>query len=152
MIYAILAFVVIAAISVPFVLARRSFKRGGSAKKALKLHLASFVLTALLCAVAPFAVSAATTPAPDSAAPTAATQQADETAADSSKAWGYIAAALAVGLSGIGGGIAVAASAPAAIGATSENEKAFSKSLIFVALGEGVALYGLVVSILILFV
>ena len=152
MIYAILSFVVIAAISVPFVLARRSFKRGGSAKKALKLHLASFVLTALLCAVAPFAVSAATTPAPDSAAPTAATQQADETAADSSKAWGYIAAALAVGLSGIGGGIAVAASAPAAIGATSENEKAFSKSLIFVALGEGVALYGLVVSILILFV
>lgn len=152
MIYAILAFVVIAAISVPFVLARRSFKRGGSAKKALKLHLASFVLTALLCAVAPFAVSAATTPAPDSAAPTAAAQQADETAADGSKAWGYIAAALAVGLSGIGGGIAVAASAPAAIGATSENEKAFSKSLIFVALGEGVALYGLVVSILILFV
>lgn len=152
MIYAILAFVVIAAISVPFVLARRSFKRGGSAKKALKLHLASFVLTALLCAVAPFAVSAATTPAPDSAAPTTTAQQADETAADSSKAWGYIAAALAVGLSGIGGGIAVAASAPAAIGATSENEKAFSKSLIFVALGEGVALYGLVVSILILFV
>ena len=152
MIYAILALIVIAAISIPFVLARRSFKRGGSAKKALKLHLASFVLVALLCAIAPFAVSAAAEPTPDAAAPTATAQTDEAAAAASTKSMGYIAAALAVGLSGIGGGIAVAASAPAAIGATSENEKAFSKSLIFVALGEGVALYGLVVSILILFV
>ena len=40
--------------------------------------------------------------------------------------------------------------APAAIGAFSENPKAFGKALIFVALGEGVALYGLLISILIL--
>ena len=53
-------------------------------------------------------------------------------------------------LTGIGGGIAVAAAAPAAIGATSEDPKAFGKSLIFVALGEGIALYGLLISILIL--
>ena len=64
----------------------------------------------------------------------------------------YLAAALAVGLACIGGGIAVASASPAAIGATSENPKAFSKSLIFVALGESIALYGLVISILILFV
>lgn len=38
----------------------------------------------------------------------------------------------------------------AAIGATSEDPKAFGKALIFVALGEGIALYGLLVSILIL--
>ena len=63
---------------------------------------------------------------------------------------GYLAAALVTGLSCIGGGIAVAGAAPAAIGATSEDPKAFGKSLIFVALGEGVALYGLLVSILIL--
>ena len=63
---------------------------------------------------------------------------------------GYIGAALVTGLSCIGGGIAVAGAAPAAIGATSEDPKAFGKSLIFVALGEGVALYGLLVSILIL--
>ena len=37
-----------------------------------------------------------------------------------SRGMGMIAAALAVGIAGIGGGIAVAASAPAAIGATSE--------------------------------
>ena len=40
--------------------------------------------------------------------------------------------------------------APAAIGATSEDPKVFGKALIFVALGEGVALYGLLVSILII--
>ena len=48
-------------------------------------------------------------------------------------------------------GIAVGNAASAAIGATSEDEKNFTKSLIFVALGEGVAIYGLLISILILF-
>ena len=63
---------------------------------------------------------------------------------------GFLAAALATGLSALGAGIAVAADAPAAIGAFSENEKNFGKSLIFVALGEGVAIYGLLISILII--
>lgn len=63
----------------------------------------------------------------------------------------YIGAALSTGLGTIGTGIAVGGAAPAAIGAVSENDKAFSKALIFVALGEGVAIYGLLISILILF-
>ncbi len=63
---------------------------------------------------------------------------------------GYLAAALVTGLSCVGAGIAVAAAAPAAIGAFSEDPKAFGKALIFVALGEGVALYGLLISILII--
>ena len=63
----------------------------------------------------------------------------------------FIAAALATGLSALGAGIAVAAAAPAAIGAFSENEKNFGKSMIFVALGEGVAIYGLLISIFIIF-
>lgn len=62
----------------------------------------------------------------------------------------FIGAALSTGLSGIGGGIAVASAASAAIGAMSENEKIMGKTLIFVALAEGIALYGLVISILIL--
>ena len=69
---------------------------------------------------------------------------------DPSKGLGMIAAALVTGISGIGGGIAVAAGAPAAIGATSEDPKVFGKALIFVALGESIALYGLVISIMIL--
>ena len=63
----------------------------------------------------------------------------------------YVGAALATGLSGIGGGIAVSSAASAAIGAMSENEKIMGKTLIFVALAEGIALYGLIISLLILF-
>jgi len=62
----------------------------------------------------------------------------------------YIAAALAGGMSAIGAGIAVASAAPAAIGATSEDPKSFGKAIIFVVLGEGVAIYGLLVAILII--
>jgi ATP synthase subunit C. len=67
------------------------------------------------------------------------------------KGLSYIGAALAVGLSGIGGGIAVASAASAALGAISENDNAFGKALIFVGLAEGVALYGLIIAIMILF-
>ena len=63
-----------------------------------------------------------------------------------------IAAALAVGLSGIGGGIAVGPAASSAIGAMAEDPSTFGKSLIFVALGEGIAIYGLLISFLLLFV
>lgn len=63
---------------------------------------------------------------------------------------GYLAAALVTGMSAIGAGIAVASAAPAAIGATSEDPKAFGKAIIFVVLGEGVAIYGLLISILII--
>lgn len=63
---------------------------------------------------------------------------------------GYLAAALAVGLSGIGGGIAVSASASAALGALSENESIFGKALIFVGMAEGVALYGLLIAFMII--
>ena len=69
---------------------------------------------------------------------------------DNSKGMGLLAAGLVTGLAGIGGGIAVAAGAPAAIAATAEDPKSFGKSIIFVALGESIALYGVVISILIL--
>lgn len=62
----------------------------------------------------------------------------------------YLAAAIVTAASSIGAGIAVASAAPAAIGATSEDPASFGKALIFVALGEGVALYGLLISILII--
>ena len=61
---------------------------------------------------------------------------------------GFIAAALVTGLSTIGAGIAVAASA-SALGAIGD-PKLMGKSLIFVALAEGIALYGLLVSFSIL--
>ena len=56
----------------------------------------------------------------------------------------------ASGLSCIGGGIAVASAASAALGAISEDSSVLGKSLIFVGLAEGVCLYGLIISFMIL--
>ena len=63
---------------------------------------------------------------------------------------GYLAAALSTGLSCVGGGIAVASAASAALGAISEDPSALGKSLIFVGLAEGVCLYGLIISFMII--
>lgn len=79
-----------------------------------------------------------------------AAETAAETAAGMSTGLGYIAAALATSLSGIGSGIAVASSASAALGAISEDQSIFGKSMIFVAMAEGIALYGLIISFMIL--
>jgi V/A-type H+-transporting ATPase subunit K len=63
---------------------------------------------------------------------------------------GYLAAALSVGVGCIGCGIAVGNAAPAAIGAIAEEPKAFAKALIFVAMGEGISIFGLLIAIMIL--
>jgi V/A-type H+-transporting ATPase subunit K len=63
---------------------------------------------------------------------------------------GLLAAGLAIGLSCIGSGYAVASSASAALGALSEDSSVFGKALIFVALAEGIALWGFIVAFLIL--
>ena len=79
-------------------------------------------------------------------------QAAESAASDSGFATGlgYLAAALVTGLSCIGGGIAVASAASAALGAISEDSSVLGKSLIFVGLAEGVCLYGLIISFIIL--
>ncbi len=64
--------------------------------------------------------------------------------------WGFIAAALATGLSSLGAGIAVAGVGSAAIGAIAEKPELLGRSLIIVGLAEGIAIYGLIISILIL--
>lgn len=79
--------------------------------------------------------------------------EAAETAASSASnavGFGYLAAALSTGLSCVGGGIAVASAASAALGAISEDSGALGKSLIFVGLAEGVCLYGLIISFMII--
>ena len=78
--------------------------------------------------------------------------QAAEAASSSGMAegLGYIAAALSTGMSCVGGGLAVASAASAALGAISEDSSVLGKSLIFVGLAEGVCLYGLIISFMIL--
>lgn len=125
---------------------------GGSIKKAVRVNLATFLVLIVMVSVFAF-VASAENGADVAAAPVAETETAaaaEEESSSSSKGLGLLAAGLVTGLAGIGGGIAVAAGAPAAIAATSEDPKSFGKSLIFVALGESIALYGVVISILIL--
>ncbi len=137
-------------LTVPFVLVLASViyeiyrvKCGDAPKLCVSRHLICFVCILALSLCVPMAVSATE----DGGAEAEAEQT---QAVDNSKGLAYIAAAAVTGLAGIGGGIAIASAAPAAIGATAEDPKSFGKSLIFVALGEGIALYGLLVSILIL--
>lgn len=139
----------------------RFFRKNGSGAKALRINFAVVALVFVVCMSGAMTAMAS---GDDAAAPvttTAASETAEtaETASSSTETassmglavgLGLLAAALSTSISGIGGGIAVAAGAPAAIGATSEDPKAFGKALIFVALGESIALYGLVIAIMIL--
>jgi len=61
-----------------------------------------------------------------------------------------LAAAISTGLATVGAGIAVSGTGAAAIGAIAEKPEAFGRSLIFVGLGEGIAIYGLIISFLVL--
>ena len=61
-----------------------------------------------------------------------------------------LAAALSTGLACIGAGIAVGGSGAAAVGATAEKPESFGRALIFVGLSEGIAIYGLIISFLVL--
>jgi V/A-type H+-transporting ATPase subunit K len=64
--------------------------------------------------------------------------------------WGLMSAAIATGLSSLAGGYAVARLGTAAVGALAEKPDLFGRLLIFVGLAEGIAIYGVIISILIL--
>ena len=116
----------------------------------MRINLVTFLVLILMVSLLAFGASASSDAPSADAAPVQTAEQTETQAASSPNGLGLLAAGLVTGLAGIGGGIAVAAGAPAAIAATSEDPKSFGKSLIFVALGESIALYGVVISILIL--
>ncbi len=64
--------------------------------------------------------------------------------------WALLAAALSTALAALGAGYAVARVGSAAIGAVAEKPELFGRALVLVGLAEGIAIYGLIVSILIL--
>ena len=109
-----------------------------------KLFVTILIVAAVTCCGALGVFAADDAKADTTAATTASETVNTDNDHNSSLSIGLVAAALATGLAGIGGGMAVASAA------NSENEKTFGKSLIFVALGESIALYGLVISIMIL--
>ena len=132
-----LAAALILSIGVPFGAFAAGEKTKGRYKTALGVNLFLFFGTMILAAVLMFSGSA---------------MAAGGTAAGgvSAAGLGFISAALSTGLSCLGGGIAVSAAASAALGAISEDSSILGKSLIFVGLAEGVCLYGLIISFMIL--
>lgn len=125
-------------ISLPLLLIYRRVKRGNkNVKTPLVTNLAVFFAAFAVCAG--FFLKQGVAAAGDAAA----------SGNQIATAAGYIAAALAVGISGIGSGKAVAVSASAAIGALAENESTFGKALVFVGMAEGIALYGMLVAFII---
>ena len=62
----------------------------------------------------------------------------------------YIAAALAVGMATLGGGIAVGQIGAGAMAAMSENPELTGRALPFVGLAEGICLWGFIVALMIL--
>jgi len=113
---------------------------GGKKRKRLTLfaNLIAFTIVFVLATVFVFTGHAfANTPA-------------SPQSSDMAQAAAFIGAALVTGLGAIGTGIAVSSTAAAAIGAISENENNFGKAMIFVAMAEGIAIYGLLISFMIL--
>ncbi|MDO4479241.1 MAG: ATP synthase subunit C [Lachnospiraceae bacterium] len=105
-------------------------------KTTLAVNICGFFGLLIIGAVMMFAGSATVSAAPE--------------AASAANGLAYIGAALSTGLSCLGGGLAVASAASAALGALSEDSSILGKSLIFVGLAEGVCLYGLIISFMIL--
>ena len=136
--------VAVALILIPLAVCLKRKKQGKpvNIRKSIFVNAGSFIgcMVLMICVMPAFV-----------GAETADAEAAAEAANGLAQGLQYIGAALSTGLATIGTGIAVGGAAPAAIGATSEDDKNFTKSLIFVALGEGVAIYGLLISILILF-
>ena len=125
----------------PLAIAFFGSKKNYGAKKIKRNIILNLVLFGTLCILAfalPLGAAAAGEP------------EAAETAAGAVNGLGLIAAALATGMSSLGAGLAVGPAAVSAIGAISESSEMMGKSIIFVALAEGVAIYGMLISILIL--
>lgn len=150
LIYFFIPAVVLGLLLLPIIAAIKKHGDGKAVKKAFLTNICAFFGVMAICAVLPFGLNAyAESQAPDTSA---ATEPEEADTDGGNDGLMYIASALAVGLGAIGGGLAIASAAPAAIGAISEDPKTFSKALIFVALGEACALYGFIVALCMLFV
>ncbi|AEX85006.1 F0F1-type ATP synthase, subunit c/archaeal/vacuolar-type H+-ATPase, subunit K [Marinitoga piezophila KA3] len=78
------------------------------------------------------------------------TTQAAVTDTNNNLGLGLVGAALATGLAAIGAGVGVGMVGAASVGAISEKPELLGKTLIYVGLAEGIAIYGLIVTIMIL--
>ncbi len=136
----IVPLVIVILLAMPFIPIYRGIVTGKKAKNTLIFNLCAFFGVAAVMMVLPMGNVIAF----------AETEVVVAELISTGAGMGYIAAAISTGLACLGAGIAVAGAAPAAIGAFSEDAANFGKGLIFVVLGEGVAIYGMLISILII--
>ncbi len=129
----LISVLLVLSVVVPFGIYFKSEKSRKCAKTALLSNIFSFFTILVVSTVCVFASASA-----------------EAAGASDTAGLPYIAAALVTGMATIGAGIAVASASSAALGAISEDPKVMGKALIFVALAEGIALYGLLVSFTIL--
>ncbi len=113
---------------------------GRKAKLSLLCNLASFFSLCIILTVVVFNGSVFA----------AEGEAAVKAALDPSAGMGFLACGIVMAGATLGAGIAVSSAASAAIGATGENPKNFAKSLMFVALGESIPLYALLVVFMII--
>lgn len=147
----IILFVLVIAITAGTIIyGRWAMKRNkkGSVKRAVFISVSAFgtvmlSMIVLMLSGHPAFAAAGTAAAADGAA------NAGLTVGDGFK---YFAAALSTGLATIGTGLAVGSVGSSAIGAVSEDSSILGKTLIYVGMAEGIAIYGMIISILILFV
>lgn len=138
-------------LAVSVAVGKRTLTVTRSARKAFSRHFITVVMALVLCLAFTMLASAET--AEPAAAVTSETTEAVEEASSGAGiavGLGFVAAAISIGLAAVGAGMALAAGAPAAIGAVSEDPKSFGKSMIFVVLGEALAIYGFIVAFFII--
>ncbi len=95
----------------------------------------------LLVTYHPWAAAQTTTPAESTAQPTKTTSTGVGLA--------LLGAAMATAGSSLGAGVALSGVGAAAIGAVTEKPSMFGLSLVYVGLAEGIAIYGIVISVMI---
>ena len=113
-------------------------------RPALRVVLAA---NGLLLVAALVVVAMVATAGPSAAA---AAPQAVAAAATTANGSALIGAAIAVAGSSIGAAIAVAYTGAAALAAISERPELFGRAMVIVGLAEGIAIYGLIVSIILI--
>lgn len=122
-------------------------KRGVNPKKAIIVQVASVVMILGACFMFSPEVQAAGN---TSTSQSQAAKSDNNEKTSTTQGIGYLGMAAAIGFGCIGAGIALAAAAPAAIGAASEDPKSVGKSIIFVGMAESIVLFGLLVAIFIM--
>jgi V/A-type H+/Na+-transporting ATPase subunit K len=120
-------------------------KKDFKSKVFVSILLVTVVLAvvSLITATNVFAQEGTTTSADAQVKVTAAPEKA-------SAPFGLIAAAIAFGFGAIGAGIAIGNVGSAAMGALSEKPELAGNALIFIALGEGLAIFGFITALMIL--